>query len=648
MDTMRLRELGRVALLFPLLTACGTDVEEPVGSSHSEALTLMDKPGTEAASFTEAGRDIAQSGVYTFYGAETDSNTPGGFDGSAHLFKDSVPLRSYAATTIHPGTRFGTLVALSPSWLAGKIEYFPFSPNSLQDAVLLVGKGASGEFESCGALGPNGEIPNCVTCQVAPDNGQGLPDFARLSCAAIAQAAVLRPAAFASGQQIRGLSLDGDELILTTNDKFVKLERSGSSWAESIVQAGTSETFEGPVAQSADRLAATVAHQDGSRYVNLYQRTNASAPWQFAFRARPSTLAGSFGAKLALSGNSLLVAASDGVHFIDLAKSVPANIDQGAVRSCVLPVAAYDVAVSGSGAVVATQGLPITFQRGQQWSFFGGLPGGLFPRDVGTTSGSTLGNLWGAAIDGDRVALGWRNYAGDNPTATGAAIGFGFEDYDCGSVRTLPNGTQARVQKLTPSSATGPSFYQFPTSNALDGSSATRWMAPQTPGTTLTFDLGELRMLHHVEIEWGTTYGSNVTVQVSENGTSWVDIATVTGTGGTQVVDLSQNAQAFGSRARLRINDIKNAPGTGDWGVAIHEARIYRRVSASCAAPPQLTCTGQAASHVCEGACGGGAPSGSCYCDESCENYGDCCSFDGAHRGKEYAGGVAAVCSNDD
>jgi hypothetical protein len=246
------------------------------------------------------------------------------------------------------------------------------------------------------------------------------------------------------------------------------------------------------------------------------------------------------------------------------------------------------------------------------------------------------------------VAIGWRNYAGDDTTATGAAIGFGFEDYDCGSVRTLPNGAQARVQKLTPVGTTAPSFYQFPTSNAVDGSSGTRWMAPQTPGTTIAFDLGELRMLNHLEIEWGTTYGSNVTVQVSENGTSWVDVATVTGTGGTQVVDLSQNAQAFGSRVRLRINAIKNVPNTGDWGVSVHEARIYRRVSASCAAPPQLTCTGQAPSHVCQSACGGGPPSGSCYCDESCADYGDCCSFDGANRGKEYASGVAAVCGYDD
>ncbi|HSC88708.1 MAG TPA: discoidin domain-containing protein [Polyangiaceae bacterium] len=639
---MRLREFRLVALL-PLLAACATDVEESAVSSKSDALTLMDKPGTEAASFTEAGRDIAQSGSYTFYGADTDSNTPGGFDGSAHLFKNNTPLRSYAATTIHPGTRFGYFVGLSPNWVAGKIDFFPVSPGVVKDAVLLVGKNAAGEFESCGTLGPNGEIPNCVTCAVGPDDGQGLPDFARLTCAAVPQATVLRPAAFSGEERIIGLALSGDELLLSSSEKIAQMKWNGSAWVEAVIARSGSETFDGPLVQSENRLAATVARPDGTRVVNIYQRASATQPWQFAFRVHPSTPRSDFGTKLALSGNSLLALTSGSVYFIDLVTGTPADIEQGASRTCVLTGSAYDIAVSGNKAVVATNTLPLTFQRGEQWSFHGGLPGGLFPRDVGQGSGSTLATLWGAAIDGDRVAIGWRNYAGDNPTATGAAIGFGFDDYGCGSLRTLPNGTQARVAQLSPVGVTAPAFYQFPVGNAIDGSSGTRWMAPQTPGTTIAFDLGELRMLNHLELEWGTTYGSNVTVQISENGTSWVDVATVSGSGGTQVVDLSQNTQAFGRHVRLRINDIKNQPGTGDWGVAIHEARIYRRVSDSCAAPPQLTCTGSAPAHVCQGHCGGSAPSG-CYCDEACSGYGDCCSPDGSDRGAQYASTVAAVC----
>ena len=648
---MKPQKFGGIALLLPLFSACALGSEEDTSlSSQADALVLMGKPGTDAATFTEAGRDIAQKGAYTFYGADTDSNTPGSLHGSAHLFKDNVPLRSYATTTIHPGTRFGNLVGLSESWLAAKIQNFPFAPNVAKDAVLLVGKNASGEFESCGPLGPNGEIPNCVTCNVAPDDGQGLPDFLRMTCTALPQVTVLRPDAFAANEQILGMSLTGNELVLSTSDKLVRMSWNGA-WAETVVPAGSSESLQGPVSQSGNRLAASVTHQNGSRYVNIYQRASASNPWQFAFRVHPPSWSAppAFGTKLELSGNSLVVTDGSNVHFIDLVKDVPANLDAGALRACVLPVPAYDVAISGSGAVVATiGGLPMTFERSSLWQFHGGLPSGLFPRNLNSGGGSTLASLWGAAIDGDEGGIGWRNHVRNDPAkATGAALGFGFDDYDCGSLHSLPNGTQARVKALVPAGVTAPAFHQFPVNNAIDGASSTRWMAPQTPGTTIAFDLGELRMLHHLEIEWGTTYASNFTVQVTEDGSNWIDIATITGSGGTQVVDLRNNAQAFGSGVRLRFNNMQVSPGTGDWGVAIKEARIYRRVHDACAAPPIMTCSGQGPTHVCNIACGGFYASGSCYCDEACANYGDCCSFDGAHRGAQYAGGVRNVCGYD-
>lgn len=648
---MKSLKFGGIALLLPLFAACALEGEEDATlSSQADALVLMEKPGTDAASFTEAGRDIAQKGAYTFYGADTDSNTPGSLHGSAHLFKNNVPLRSYATTTLHPETRFGNLVGLSENWLAARIHRFPFAPHVLADAVLVVGKNASGEFESCGPLGPNGEIPNCVSCTVAPDDGQGLPDFLRMTCTALPQVTVLRPAAFAANDQIRGLSLTGNELVLSTHDKLVRMTWNGS-WAEAVIPAGGSETLQGPVSQSGNRLAASVTHQDGSRYVNIYQRASALSQWQFAFRVHPQLgNAASFGSKLELSGNSLVVTDSSNVHFIDLVKNAPANVDAGASRSCVLPVQAYDVAISGSSAAVATfSGLPMLFERSTLWQFHGGLPSGLFPRNLNSGGSPTLASLWGAAIDGDEVAIGWRNHVRTNPAkATGAALGFGFDDYDCGSLRTLPNGSEARVKALVPVSVTAPAYSQFPANNAIDGSSSTRWMAPQTPGTTIAFGLGELRMLSHLEIEWGTTYASNFTVQVTENGSTWIDIATVTGSGGTQVVDLRQNAQAFGSGVRLRFNNMQVSPGTGDWGVAIKEARIYRRVHDACGpTSPTLTCTGQGPSHACNAACGGFLSSGSCYCDESCAFFGDCCSFDGAHRGAEYAGGVRSVCGYD-
>lgn len=649
---MKSRKFGGIALLLPIFAACSAGVEEdPSLSSHADALVLMEKPGADVVRYSEAGRDIAQKGAYTFYGADLDSNTTTEAHGTAHLFKNDEHLRSYAVATTHPQTFFGTLVDASENWLAAKIEKLPFLPNVLADAVLLVGKDSSGEFESCGPLGPNGEIPNCVSCTVLPDPGDGSPDFVRMACAAVASVNIWRPGAFTASDELLGMSLTGNELVVSTTDKLVQRKWSGS-WSETTIPAATSEAFKGAISQSGNRLAAAIAHQDGSRYINIYQRASAYDDWQFAFRVHPPSgnTDSAFGDKLELSGNSMLVIDSNSVHFIDLVKDIPANIDAGARRSCVLDEPAFDVAISGSSAVVARKyDLPMTFERGANWQFHGGLPDGLFPRNLDSFGNSTLASLWGAAIDGDKVAIGWRNHVQSNPAnATGAALGFGFDDYDCGTLHTLPDSTQARVKELEPVDVTAPSFYQYPPSNAIDGSSSTRWMAPQTPGTTIAFDLGELRMLNHLEIEWGTTYASNFTVQVTEDGSTWVDIATISGSGGTQVVDLSANDQAFGSGVRLRINNIQVTPGTGDWGVAIKEARIYRRVHESCGpSAPALTCTGQSPSHVCDTACGGIFSAGSCYCDEGCAYYGDCCSFDGANRGAEYAGGVRTVCNYD-
>jgi hypothetical protein len=60
------------------------------------------------------------------------------------------------------------------------------------------------------------------------------------------------------------------------------------------------------------------------------------------------------------------------------------------------------------------------------WQFHGGLPSGLFPRNLNSGGSPTLASLWGAAIDGDAVAIGWRNHVRTNPNkATGGFSRYG-------------------------------------------------------------------------------------------------------------------------------------------------------------------------------------------------------------------------------
>lgn len=217
-------------------------------------------------------------------------------------------------------------------------------------------------------------------------------------------------------------------------------------------------------------------------------------------------------------------------------------------------------------------------------------------------------------------------------------------------MRETPAGSWLRVGDLTVEGVSAPqyTFPQFPVGNATDGNSATRWMAPNTPGTKIVFDMGELRMFSHLEIEWGTTYSDNYTVQVTEDGSTWFDVTTVTGgSGGLQTVDLSQNSKAFGKAIRLNMTGFEVTPGTGDWGVAIREIDVFRRVHDDCNETLAMSCTGAWPTHVCESSCGGYASGLNCYCDSACGNFGDCCSFDGANNGTEYVSGVADVCEFD-
>lgn len=652
---MKLRIMSGLLGIAWLSTACsGEGGELGDVATLEEELNLLAKPGTDAASFTEAGQDIERLGAYTFYSANADGHSSSSFEGSVHLFKSGAAHRSYQARNIFPGSRMGFFVGMSENWLATNVKGFPSVPGVFKDAVMIVGKDSSGDFASCGAIGAAGELPNCITCEVGPDLGDGQPAFARLTCAPKSGIQMIRPAAFSGSEHVNQVELVGNELIVPSSQKIALLKHNGSSWVESsplLVPSG--ETFTGPVSLSGNRLAVSASGLTSAGHVIVYSRTSASSAWQIESRVHPSNAnAGSFGLKLDLSGNSLVVTDSSSTHFFDLVAGTPTNPNEGASRSCVLASTSSDVSVSGSNVVLASSsGMAQTYRRGTEWVFQGGLPSGIFPRDVNpSTNTPTTQTMWGAAVAGDQAAIGWRNYRGTNPaTETGAGLEFSFKDYDCGTLFNTPHG-ELRARDLTVQGASAPqySFYQFPVGNSIDGNSGTRWMAPTTPGTKIDFALGELRMLSHLKIDWGTTYGDVYNIQVTENGTTWITIQQVTnGSGGVEIVDLSANPQAFGKAIRLVLNGFEMVQGSGDWGVAIREFQAFGRVHDSCDDAPELSCTGAAPSHVCTSACGGSAPGFSCYCDSACAQYGDCCSFDGANKGSEYVSGVADICDFD-
>lgn len=628
-----------------------TDDLERVG----EAVTLMDKPGTEAASFTEAGQDIEQLGSYTVYSANSDGHAAQSREGSVQLFKNGTSLASYQVRTPFPYTRIGFQVAMSENYIVTDVQNYPTGTGAVKQALLIVGK-TNGEFTSCGSIDANGNLPNCVTC-----TGEDIDS----SCTAKAGVSIVDvPAGFDANLTFE---LEGNELFVATRyggSQVVPMWHDGTKWTYSgrLNAPIPGERIGGSMAISGNRLAVSAIGPDGtSQYIYIYERANATAVWRNVVRVNSPnpTLAG-FGERLDLSGNYLVTSDQSNVYFVELNAAGVGNPGSAISAGCTASTQTdrADVAISGSRVVVAsTARLPLTFERGSSWKFYGGLPSGMFPDDINPDTGlPTQSSLWGAAIDGNRAAIGWRNYRGDDPsTETGAALGFDFGEYGCGSQMAVPGAGLVRARALTIDAVNAPNHSSYPETNAIDGSSGTRWRASRTSGTQFELDLGELEVLSHLQINWGSVYASDYLIQINSdpdsvpaNQRTWDRLTHVTNAdGGADFVVVRGNPQAFGRRIRLTLN---NFGGTGDSGVAISELSAYGMASSACSSKPAVACTSPATAvappHVCANDCGLQDENLGCFCDAGCESFGDCCSPDGTAKGAEYFDELSAVCTD--
>ncbi len=657
--------MGCLPALTATLMACSGDGQ--LGDANAgrgeigtvdEAVTLMEKPGTEAAAFTEAGQDIEQVGQYTVFSANADAHTVDGYEGSVQLFKNDLPLASYQARTPVPYNRVGFQVAMSEDWIVTDVAGFPVAPGQIENVLMVVGK-SNGEFDSCGEIAQDGTLPNCVTCTGDPSSWQ-----TSVSCSPNSAVQILEaPPGFDFTYPT--FELEGDELLVATRyggEHIAQLKYDGSNWAFSarLVAPLPGEMFGAAMAISGNRLAVAATASDFvTKYVYVYERVNYAAPWELVLRVdSPNPNVAGFGDRLDLSGDYLVVSDAQDVHFVELNSAGISNPASAISKGCTASTqtSGADVAISGNRVVVAsTSRLPLTFQRTDRWRFYGGLPSGLFPDDVNPNSGaSTLASLWGAAIDGDRAAIGWRNYRGDNAqTETGAALGFDFDAYDCGKQMGVPGAGWIRARHLAIPGVSAPNYSGYPETNAIDGSTSTRWMASASPNTQFEIDLGELELLSHLEINWGNIYARDYLVQISSdpdsvpaNQRTWNWLTHVTnGDGGTDYVVLRNNPGAFGRRVRLSMNLYG---GSGDSGVSISEFEALGMASQACSSKPPISCsnpaTASAPPHVCANDCGRQAEGLSCFCDAACVSIGDCCSADGDAAGPQYFDELLLVC----
>ncbi|MGH6656262.1 MAG: discoidin domain-containing protein, partial [Actinocrinis sp.] len=107
----------------------------------------------------------------------------------------------------------------------------------------------------------------------------------------------------------------------------------------------------------------------------------------------------------------------------------------------------------------------------------------------------------------------------------------------------------------------------FPPSNAVDGSTTTRWATDWSDPQWIQVDLGQTTTIHHVQLVWEDAYGKAYQIQTSNDGANWTTVySTTTGIGGVEDIDVS------GSGRYVRLYGTARST---TYGYSLYEFGIY-------------------------------------------------------------------------
>ncbi|MFD4910546.1 family 20 glycosylhydrolase [Kitasatospora purpeofusca] len=129
-------------------------------------------------------------------------------------------------------------------------------------------------------------------------------------------------------------------------------------------------------------------------------------------------------------------------------------------------------------------------------------------------------------------------------------------------------GDPGNLARNRPTTASSTETADFPAAFATDGDGGTRWSSGYADPQWLQVDLGSTQAVNRVVLRWETAYGRTFRIEVSDDGTTWRTLRSVTaGTGGVQeLTGLS------GSGRYLRMYG--TARGTS-WGYSLYEIEVY-------------------------------------------------------------------------
>jgi hypothetical protein len=134
------------------------------------------------------------------------------------------------------------------------------------------------------------------------------------------------------------------------------------------------------------------------------------------------------------------------------------------------------------------------------------------------------------------------------------------------SVRDIEVGEPSQIQ-ATASSTCAPAYKA---ENAVDGDPNTYWSSEFKDDAWLAVDLGAVKKLSRVHIEWETAFAKSFAVQVSTDGKNWTDVyRTDDGIGGVSEIKFTP-VQA----RQVRLSCMKR--GT-QWGNAVREMCAFEK-----------------------------------------------------------------------
>ncbi|HWY29561.1 MAG TPA: glycoside hydrolase family 3 C-terminal domain-containing protein, partial [Candidatus Acidoferrum sp.] len=186
----------------------------------------------------------------------------------------------------------------------------------------------------------------------------------------------------------------------------------------------------------------------------------------------------------------------------------------------------------------------------------------------GQTQHVTFNLDWEDLANWDATARGWLVTTGTFQVMVGASS----RDlrltgaFSIGSA--IPSSDLANAALHQPVTVSSVSSTNMPGSSAVDGDASSAWSSLSSDPQWIAVDLGLIKDLSRIRLQWNTNFASSYSVQISPDGTNWTGIySTSSGAGGVEDILVS------GRGRFVRLYSTTQAlPGTG---YSLSEFEVY-------------------------------------------------------------------------